>query len=106
MQSFDERARTWDDDPGKRARAAAAAAAIREAVDLHDGVRLLEYDAGTGLVSQALAADVGSVTVTDPSPGMREVMEEKVAAGVLPDTRVLDLSRDPALEERFDGPTR
>jgi 2-polyprenyl-3-methyl-5-hydroxy-6-metoxy-1,4-benzoquinol methylase len=104
MSSFDERARTWDDDPTKRARAVAAAAAIRDAVDLPDGVRLLEYGAGTGLLSQELADDVASITVTDPSSGMRQVMEEKVAAGALPRARVLDLdlSRDPAPDEQFD----
>jgi ubiquinone/menaquinone biosynthesis C-methylase UbiE len=104
MQSFDERASTWDDDPAKRARAAAAAAAIREAIDLSPPDRLLEYGAGTGLLSEELAADVGSITVTDPSRGMREVMERKVAAGVLPGARVLDLdlSRDPVPGDRFD----
>lgn len=103
-QSFDERARTWDDDPVKHARADAAATAIRESVDLHPGVRLLEYGAGTGLLSQQLASQVGSIALADPSHGMREVMEEKAAAGVLPGARVLDLdlSGQPALEERFD----
>ncbi len=104
MQSFDERASTWDDDPAKRARAVAAAASIREAVAPHPGSRLLEYGAGTGLLAQELAADVASITVSDPSRGMRDVLEEKAAVGVLPNARVLDLdlSRDPAPDERFD----
>jgi 2-polyprenyl-3-methyl-5-hydroxy-6-metoxy-1,4-benzoquinol methylase len=104
MQDFDERARTWDEDPAKRERAVTAAAAIREAVDLHGGTRLLEYGAGTGLLAQQLAGDVGSITVADPSRGMREVMEEKAEAGVLPGARVLDLdlSRGLVPEETFD----
>jgi 2-polyprenyl-3-methyl-5-hydroxy-6-metoxy-1,4-benzoquinol methylase len=104
MQSFDERARTWDDDPAKRERAATAAAAIRGAVDLDRRTRLLEYGAGTGLLSQELAADVGSITVADPSQGMREVMQEKAEAGLLPGARVfdLDLSRHAVPDETFD----
>jgi 2-polyprenyl-3-methyl-5-hydroxy-6-metoxy-1,4-benzoquinol methylase len=104
MQSFDERSRMWDEDPAKRARAATAAAAVRGEVDLHRGTSLLEYGAGTGLLSQELAAAVGSITVADPSSGMRVVMQEKADAGVLPGARVLDLdlSRDPVPEETFD----
>lgn len=104
MRRFDERSRTWDEDPAKRARAATAAAVIREFVDLHRGTRLLEYGSGTGLLSQELAGAVGSITVADPSRGMREVMEEKAETGVLPGARMvdLDLSRDPVPDETFD----
>jgi 2-polyprenyl-3-methyl-5-hydroxy-6-metoxy-1,4-benzoquinol methylase len=103
-ESFDERARTWDEDPAKRERAIAAGAAIRDAVPLHADMRLFEYGAGTGLLSQELAPMVGSLTLADPSAGMREVMEAKVATGVLPGARVLDLdlATDRAPDERFD----
>lgn len=94
--NFDERARTWDDDPAKVERAEAVAAAIRDAVPLSPHTRLLEYGAGTGLVTQALTQalpdPVADVTLADPSSGMREVMAAKVADGRLPaSTRVLDL---------------
>lgn len=105
MTSFDERARTWDDDPAKLERARVVAESIREAVPVGTSTRLLEYGAGTGLVSQELAGHVGRVTLADPSAGMREMMEEKVAAGGLPtDARVwdLDLATDPPPDERFD----
>lgn len=105
MTSFDDRARTWDDDPAKVERARAAAEAVRHAVPVDASTRLLEYGAGTGLVSQALASHVGSVTLADSSAGMREVMAEKVAAGDLPtDARVwdLDLATHAPPDERFD----
>jgi cyclopropane fatty-acyl-phospholipid synthase-like methyltransferase len=102
---FDARASTWDDDPEKVRRAQAAAAAIRAAVPLETSTRLLEYGAGTGLVAQFLAPDVGSVTLAEPSSGMRAVVADKIADARLPaSTRVwnLDLAEAPAPDERFD----
>ena len=106
VNKFDEKAATWDDDPAHVERAQVVADAIRDAVPLDSSVRLLEYGAGTGLVSQALRDAVGPVTMADTSAGMRKVMEDKVAAGVIADARVweLDLASAPlaTTEERFD----
>ena len=102
--SFDERAATWDDDPGKLDRAREVADAIRASVPLERSMRVLEYGAGTGLLTQALVDQIGPVTLTDPSSGMREVLAAKRADGVFPDARVvdLDLSRDPIPTDRYD----
>ncbi|MBM3660036.1 MAG: class I SAM-dependent methyltransferase [Actinobacteria bacterium] len=104
MTSFDERAATWD-DPMKTERAARVARVIGEAVPLSPSVRLLEYGAGTGLVTQALGDRIGPVALADTSSGMRGVMAEKVATGTLPaDARIwaVDLSTDPPPDDRFD----
>lgn len=102
--SFDEKAATWDDDPAKIERARAVARAIREDLPLDGSERLLEYGAGTGLVTEALRDAVGPVTLVDTSAGMREAMRAKVAAGAIPDARIwdLDLSVGPVPDERFD----
>lgn len=104
MSSFDEKAATWDDDPTKVERAQVVAAAILDSVPVDGSTRLLEYGAGTGLVTQALRHRVGPVTLVDTSAGMRDVMAAKVAAGALPDARIwdLDLATDPVPDERFD----
>lgn len=102
---FDEKAATWDDDPGHVERATNVAGAIREALPLGPSVRLLEYGAGTGLVSQALRAAVGPVTMADTSAGMREVMKAKVDGGVIADATVSDMdlaARPVAKHDRFD----
>lgn len=102
---FDEAAATWDEDEAKVARARVVAEVLAEAVALEPTTRLLEYGAGTGLVTQALGDAVGPVTLADASAGMRSVMNGKVAAGTLPGgARVwdLDLARDDAPDERFD----
>lgn len=104
ISSFDERAATWDDDPGKVDRARRAAAAIRQRLPIHLSTRVLEYGAGTGLVAQALGDTVGPVTMADTSAGMRAVMEEKIAAGAIRNARVwdVDLAVEPAPDEQFD----
>ena len=104
--SFDDLAATWDQDPTKVARARDVARVIGEAIALEPGMRVLDYGAGTALLAQALAAEVGALTVADPSAGMRQVLTEKIASGALPEnTRVwdLDLSTGPVPpEEEFD----
>ncbi len=103
---FDEKSATWDDDPGHVDRAAKVADAIREALPLGQSVRLLEYGAGTGLVSQALRDTVGAITMADTSPGMRNVMQAKIDDGTIADARVwdADLAAEPVAEpvEHFD----
>lgn len=104
-EHFDERAATWDDDADKVRRAEEIARAVAAAVPTGAGTRLLEYGAGTGLVTQALLDRVGPVTLADNSSGMRTVLGRKVADGRLPaDARVwdLDLEHQPVPDERFD----
>ncbi len=102
--SFDERAATWDDDPATLERAQEVADAVRASVPLEPAMRVLEYGAGTGLLTQHLVDRIGPVTLTDPSQGMREVLAAKCGDGVFPDARVvdLDLSRDPVPADRYD----
>ena len=104
MNSFDEKAATWDDDPAKLERARGVADTITDVIQLDGTQRVLEYGAGTGLVSQALGDAVGPLTLVDTSEGMRKVMLAKIAAGVFSDARVwdLDLESAPAPDERFD----
>jgi len=101
---FDERAATWDDDPAHVERARVVADAIRASIPLDSSTRLLEYGAGTGLLSQELRDDVGPITVADTSSGMRDVLAAKVREGALPTARVwaVDLSTEPPPDERFD----
>jgi predicted TPR repeat methyltransferase len=101
---FDEKAATWDDDPSKVERARVVADRIAATVPLSPSTRVLEYGAGTGLVSEALRDHVGPLTLADASSGMRDVMAAKVDAGVLPDARIwsLDLAVEPPPDERFD----
>lgn len=84
-QRFDDAAATWDDDPGHEERQVAVARAIREAVDLGPRMRAVDVGGGTGRLSILLADAVGSVVVTDPSSGMVQVAQERIAEAGLGD---------------------
>ena len=102
---FDDRAAGWDDDQTHVARARAIGDSIRQSVRLERNLRVLEYGAGTALVSQELAEEVGPLTLVEPSAGMRKVLADKITGGALPATsRVwdLDLSVADPPEETFD----
>lgn len=104
-EHFDRHAETWDDDEDKQRRSEEIAGAVAASVATTSDTRLLEYGAGTGLVTQALLDRVGPVTLADNSAGMRTVLQHKVADGRLPrDARIwdLDLERADAPQERFD----
>lgn len=103
MTNFDERAREWDSDPDKVKRARAVAESIRKAIPLSKNMNALEYGCGTGLVSFALQADLGCITLADTSQGMLDVLNEKIAdAGVTNmDPIRLDLAVDPLPAERY-----
>jgi ubiquinone/menaquinone biosynthesis C-methylase UbiE len=102
--TFDSRAREWDNDPKRVARANAVAEAIRESVPLTSQMTALEYGCGTGLLSFALHPYLGPITLADASTGMLEVLSEKIAAARITNMTPLrlDLSADPLPAERFD----
>ena len=59
VPDFDESAATWDDEPSHTQRAERVAAKIRKAVALRTDMRMLEYGAGTGLLSDPTLTVVG-----------------------------------------------
>lgn len=103
MSDFDAEAREWDDVPGRVERANAVAAAIREQVSLSHRVTAFEYGCGTGLLSFALQANLGPITLADSSSGMLEVLKAKIAnQGVRNMTPIqLDLSTDPIPTQKY-----
>jgi ubiquinone/menaquinone biosynthesis C-methylase UbiE len=103
VTNFNERAKDWDSDPMKVERARVVAEAIRAALPLTPDMTALEYGCGTGLLSFALQANLGQITLADTSQGMLEVLNEKIkAAGVVNMHPLkLDLASDPLPAERY-----
>lgn len=75
---FNEKAKDWDKDPKKTERARIFAGEI---LDFTEGMSLpnaIEFGSGTGLVSFQLKDRFKSITLADNSPGMMEVLKEKI----------------------------
>ena len=82
LSRFDRLAATWD-TPARIELARAVGEAIISQTPLTRDINMLDYGAGTGLLSLFLLPRVGSVTAMDSSPGMLKVLEEKIAASAL-----------------------
>jgi len=97
MSEFDAKAKEWDDQPFRRERAEAVAAAIRREVTLTKKMSALEYGCGTGLLSFCLQPYLGTVTLADSSEGMLAVLSGKIAASGVENMipLKLDLAADP-----------
>lgn len=102
--NFDEKAKTWDEDPMKAARAEAVAREIRAQVALERQMTALEYGCGTGLLSFALREQFKHITLADSSRGMLAALDEKIRSAAIDNMSALklDLASDPLPSQRFD----
>ena len=102
--SFDARAQTWDDDPRRRKLAESVFAALERAVPLRADMAALDYGAGTGLLTLALAARVRRVLAVDSSAGMLAVLAGKARDGGFANVETLhaDFAKDPLPAGPFD----
>ncbi len=84
-ESWDDHADQWDAG-APVLYADAAVASLREELARNDitlqGARILDFGCGTGLLSERLAPDVGSIVGLDPSAGMIARLREKIEAGL------------------------
>jgi ubiquinone/menaquinone biosynthesis C-methylase UbiE len=76
---FDEAAAQWDSNPTRVALGRAVGEAICGAVPWQSSWRVLDYGAGTGLVTLKLQPYVGSILAMDSSPGMLATLKTKLA---------------------------
>jgi 2-polyprenyl-3-methyl-5-hydroxy-6-metoxy-1,4-benzoquinol methylase len=78
---WDDYADGWDDDPAARAYAAAAFASLESLLGelgvTFEGLRVCDFGAGTGLLTERLVAHGASVDAVDSSPAMLAVLEAK-----------------------------
>ena len=79
-ERFDRAAASWDEKPRRVRLAQVIAGAIGSAVPLCRDMTGLEYGCGTGLVTLALAEQVGLMYGLDSSGGMIAVLEDKISA--------------------------
>ena len=103
-RDFNKEAATWDENPARVKIATDVARAIMDTVRPDKAMDVLDFGAGTGLLSLAVQPHVHSITAIDSSPGMLAVLEEKMRKQGLTNvqTRVVDLGKGDAFDGRFD----
>lgn len=99
-RDFNLDAATWNDNPMRVKLADAVASAILSRVPVTNTMNLMDYGAGTGLVTLGLQPHVGSVVAADSAQGMLDRLNEKIAASRLTnvETLLLDLENETAPE--------
>ena len=102
--TFDARASTWDEDPGRLQLAADIFSAIEKQIPLQPGFAALDYGCGTGLLTFALAPRVRRITAVDSSRGMLDRLAQKQQSSGLLNIDLLqsDFSNHPLPSGAYD----
>ncbi|WP_345986914.1 class I SAM-dependent methyltransferase [Sulfurimonas sp. HSL1-2] len=102
MSRFDAAAADWDKGDLRQQIAAHTADAVINTIALNSEMSLLDFGAGTGLLTYRVAPHVGSVTAVDTSEKMLEVLQSKSTPEHQIKTACCDITQMP-LSETFDG---
>ncbi|HPS57069.1 MAG TPA: methyltransferase domain-containing protein [Spirochaetota bacterium] len=95
-RDFDLAALTWDEKPQRLQLNRDIFRAIDQTVQLTDGISVLDFGCGTGLLSLQILERTGSVTCADSSAGMLEVLESKVKDAGIDGVTTIHLKSDDA----------
>lgn len=98
---FEEKAIDWDANERRTRLASAISASILEQVPLHDEMTVLDFGAGTGLISTQVAPLVNRIVAADTSKAMLEKLASKPELKGKVDIICQDIIEDP-LDARFD----
>jgi predicted TPR repeat methyltransferase len=98
---FREKAEDWDTNDRRSRLAAAISASILERVPLRADMNVLDFGAGTGLISARIAPRVDRIVAADTSQAMLQKLEAKPELQSRVSTVCRDILDDP-LDERFD----
>ncbi|MFA6188207.1 MAG: class I SAM-dependent methyltransferase [Sulfuricurvum sp.] len=101
-ERFDKAAQEWDSGDMRQNIADAVFKTIVSRIALLNTMHIMDFGAGTGLLSFKLATMVRSVTGVDLSGGMLEQLEAKNSAAVHVSAVLQDIMEHP-LEQKFNG---
>ena len=101
---FDQVAAEWDSNPGRVVLARAVADAIQKAVALRPDMNVMDFGAGTGLVTLGLLPYVGNLTAVDASGEMLRVLNGKLKALAIGNvhTMLCEIGKTPLPVAEFD----
>lgn len=101
-QRFDNAAQEWDSGDTRQNIASAVFKTLTSRIALLNTMKILDFGAGTGLLSFKIAPMVRSVTGVDLSSGMLEQLESKNTSSLQVATILQDIMDKP-LEQKFNG---
>jgi 2-polyprenyl-3-methyl-5-hydroxy-6-metoxy-1,4-benzoquinol methylase len=102
MSRFDSAAADWDKGDLRQRIARNVAQTILNHIPLNESMDLLDFGAGTGLLTYNILPHVRSVTAVDTSPKMLEMLQSKSTPEHQIKTACCDITQMP-LNETFDG---
>ena len=98
---FEEKAQGWDTNDVPRQLSAAIGPAMLEQVAFEPDMAVMDFGAGTGLISGQVATKVGKITAVDISEAMLEKLAAKPELKGKVQTICQDITKKP-LDEKFD----
>ena len=98
---FVEKAKDWDVNEMVLQLSNATSAAILENINFKDNMAVMDFGAGTGLITAQVAPHVSSITAIDISQSMLDMLEEKINLKDKVKTVCQDIITQP-LEQKFD----
>ncbi len=101
---FEHKSKHWDAKSKRVKGAQAIANRILNSINLSKEMHIMDFGAGTGLLSYCLSHKVAEVTAVDNSPSMLEVFQEKLEQFSCPtNVLMLDLAHDELPDVQYDG---
>lgn len=98
---FTEKAKDWDVNEMVVELSNATSAAILENIEFNDQMQVMDFGAGTGLISSKILPHVASITAVDISQAMLDKLTEKVELKDKVQTVCQDITKQP-LDMKFD----
>jgi len=99
---FAEKSKDWDTRPVPLQISAAVGPLLRASLDWDDRMRVMDFGAGTGLLTSHVAPLVAKVIAVDTSPSMLQSLAEKQELRDLVEPHCQDILVEP-LGEQFDA---
>jgi len=98
---FEEKAKDWDANERRTKLSAAIGSSILQHVKLHDQMTVMDFGAGTGLITEQVAPKVKRVVAIDTSQAMLDKLAAKPELKSRIDIICADIIENP-IDTRFD----
>ena len=98
---FEEKSLEWDKNEMIRGLSSAIGSTILQKVDFQPDMEVMDFGAGTGLISSQVASKVGRITAVDISEAMLEKLSAKPELKNKVQTICQDITKQP-LDKKYD----